>query len=762
MFILSMDDSAFQNATALHQAGRLTEALAIYRKILEADPEDVDVIHFMGVLYKQIGQKDEALRFLERAVELDPEYAEAHFNLAAVLAERGLVDRAQGSYEKAIKLKPDYIEARFNLANVLLKTNQVDQAIDVLQSALKLNPGYAKALNLLGNALMAKNSFHEAVEAYRRAIDLTPNSAELYNNIARPLKEIGGLDDALAAYHKAIDLKPDFAEAHSNLGIIYAHKGNYGAAMASCRRAIELKPSYPQAHHNLGNALLDAGQVDEAIDAYKQAIQLKPDFAEAYHSLANAQLKAGQPDLAIDLFNRAIQLKPVMAQAYAGLANAFKEKGQISDTILTYRRAVALDPKDARLHSNLVYDLHYDPACTPSCLQAEERNWAQRYADPLKAKWPLHKNDRNPERRLKIGYVSPDFRQHPVGQFMLPLLAHHDHSRFEIFCYASVRSADDLTAKIRSHADVWRDISPLSDEQAAAMAHSDEIDIMVDLTMHTAKHRLLMFARKPSPIQIAYLAYPGSTGIDAIDYRLTDPYLDPPGSETDCYSEGSFRLPTTYWCYQPQFEGLDSSPLPAKKAGFVTFGSLNNFCKVNPAVVETWKDVLLRVPESRLALHSAEGAHRQRVLRTFEEAGVDPARIRFVKRQSAFDYMNYYRNIDIALDPFPYVGGTTTCDALWMGVPVVTLHGQTALARGGVSILTNAGITDLIAKTREEYVLIAANLASDLGRLEQLRSTIRDQMMRSPLMDAKRFAFDVENAYREMWRAWCQNKRPAS
>ena len=366
-----------------------------------------------------------------------------------------------------------------------------------------------------------------------------------------------------------------------------------------------------------------------------------------------------------------------------------------------------------------------------------------------------HLNNRSPDRRLRVGYVSPNFGSHPVGRFLLPLLESHDKESFETFCYASVEIADAMTDRCRAHADVWRDMLGLSDEQVAHAIRQDRIDILVDLTMHMRRNRLLVFARKPAPVQVTYLAYCGTTGLSTMDYRLTDPYLDPPGQDERFYSELSVRLPETYWCYRPAIETPPVNAQPALEAGHVTFGSLNNFCKVTPPALAAWSRLLQAVPKSWLLLHAHPGSHRDRVCEFLNEQGISPERVVFVDFQPMAEYFGVYQRIDVALDPFPYGGGTTTCDALWMGVPVVSLAGQTAVGRGGLSILSNIGLPELVACDTEQYVRIAAELAQDLPRLRDLRATLRQRMQSSPLMDVPRFARNIEAAYREMWRRWC-------
>ena len=423
--------------------------------------------------------------------------------------------------------------------------------------------------------------------------------------------------------------------------------------------------------------------------------------------------------------------------------------------VACYRRALELKPDFVWAHSNLVFGQGFCPGCDAETLYEEHRRWNRQHAEPLAKFIQPHLNDRSPDRRLRIGYVSPDFRNHPVGLFLLPLLESHDHESFEVFCYASVRIPDTMTGRCRAHADVWRDVLGLSDEQLANAVRQDQTDILVDLSMHAGSHRLLVFARKPAPVQVTYLAYCGTTGLSTMDYRLTDPYLDPPGQDERFYCEQSVRLPETYWCYQPVIETPPVNPVPVLKGGPFTFGCLNNFCKVTPPALAAWSRLLQAMPDARLLLYARAGGHRDRVRGVLAERGISTERLAFVDFLPLEEYFDVYQRIDVALDTFPYGGGTTTCDALWMGVPVVSLAGQTAVGRGGASILSNVGLPELVAHDAEQYVRIAVDLANDLPRLSELRATLRNRMQASPLMDAPRFARNVEAAYREMWRRWC-------
>ncbi|HMD52957.1 MAG TPA: hypothetical protein VKJ65_00200, partial [Phycisphaerae bacterium] len=379
--------------------------------------------------------------------------------------------------------------------------------------------------------------------------------------------------------------------------------------------------------------------------------------------------------------------------------------------------------------------------------------WNALYAAPLRRFIQPHPNDRNPDRRLRIGYVSPDFRQHVVGRNLLPLLQRHDRANFEIFCYSNVIHADSMTEKLRSHADQWRNITDQTDQSAAQMIRNDRIDILVDMSLHMAGNRLLIFAAKPAPVQATFMGYPGSTGLETVDYRLTDPYLDPPGMFDAFYSEKSIRLPETFWCYDPLAEEASVNELPALKNNYITFGCLNNFCKVNDDVIALWGKVFTAIPDSRLLLSAPAGESRERIPRALEKIGIDPRRLEFADFLPRSKYLMLYHTMDIGLDTLPYNGHSTSLDSFWMGVPVVTLVGKTAVGRAGWSQLCNLDLKELSAPTPEEYVEIVTKLAGDLPRLAELRRTLRPRMQVSGLMNAKRFADNVEAAYREMWRA---------
>jgi predicted O-linked N-acetylglucosamine transferase (SPINDLY family) len=572
-----------------------------------------------------------------------------------------------------------------------------------------------------GNRMLRKGRPQQAIAAFRAALELRADFPSCLNNLGTALKEAGRPEEAIDCYLKALALKPDNHAYHYNLGAALSQVGRCQDAAEHYRRAIELKPDFALSHCGLGSALKDLGRLDDAIDAFHEARRLDPNLPSPHYNLGNAMKDAANLDEAVNCFRRALQL----------------------------------NPRDPLCHSNLSYTVHFHPDYDGPAILAENRRWdeihsrtAERHAGP----WP---NSPDPSRKLRVGYVGSDFRDHCQSLFTIPLLANHDHGNFEIYCYANVPAADQFTRRTQQLVDRWRSTYQQTDAAVAKQVHADRIDILVDLTMHMGRGRPLLFARQPAPVQVAWLAYPGTTGLSAIAWRLTDPYLDPPGHNDSHYAETSYRLADTFWCYDPLVEEIPIPPLPAQRNGYVTFGCLNNFCKVTPPTIELWSRVLTLVPRSRLVLLAPAGRHRRVLKDKLAHLDIDPDRIAFVDVKPRPEYLKHYHNLDICLDTIPYNGHTTSLDSYWMGVPVVTLVGQTAVGRAGWSQLKNLGLPELAAQAPDEYVAIAQSLAADLPRLSALRAALRDRLKQSPLMDAPRFARNMEAAFRDIWRQWC-------
>jgi protein O-GlcNAc transferase len=545
------------------------------------------------------------------------------------------------------------------------------------------------------------------------------------------------------------------AEREHNRGMAFAKANLFGRAIECFRRAAEIDPELFAAQANLGALLVDRGRVDEAIAPLQAALRLRPRTPEIHNNLANVLSALGQLDEAAAHCRRSLELRADNAGALTALGNVLKDQGLLDEARNAYARAALLRPDLPQPASNLLYLMHFHPGQSPNSILVAHRAWGKQCGQPLKALHRPHGNNPDPERKLKIGYVSADFREHPVGRFFLPQLENHDRQRVAVFCYSNLHGADAMTDRIRAKADFWRNIAERTDEQAAEKIRADGIDILMDLTMHMRASRLLVFARKPAPVQATYLAYCSTTGLEAMDYRLSDPYLDPAGADK-FYVEPTVRLRKSYWCYQANDAAPAVNALPAASASVITFACLNNFCKVTPPTLALWAELLSRMPNSRLILHAPPGTHCDRVRSVL---GVTQERLAFVGRAPMAEYFARYHRIDIALDPFPCAGGTTTCDALWMGVPVITLPGETAVSRSGVSILSNIGRTEWIAESAGDYLRIAGELCRDLKALAETRRSLRGRMMGSALMDGSQFARNVENAYREMWRTWCYDMK---
>jgi protein O-GlcNAc transferase len=534
-------------------------------------------------------------------------------------------------------------------------------------------------------------------------------------------------------------------------------------------RALAIEPQRAELHHWHGELLQKLGRWDEAIGAFRRASQIDPRQPGTQFCLGEVLVRRGVLDAAAAAFRAVIRLigetpgyTSFLAKAYGGLGWALHLNGEHDGAIDAIRRSLTLAPNPGT-HSELIYDLQYWPAADAEAILREALEWDRLYASPLGASVAPHKNDPNPERRLRIGYVSGDFRAHTHRFFVPPVFEGHDRKNFEIIAYSNVTTPDDVTAWMRSRADSWRDISGMDDESAARRIRKDRVDILVDLTMHTNFARLLTFARKPAPIQVCWLGYPGTTGLRAIDYRVTDPHLDPTELDGDAYDrayrEKPIRLADTFWCYRPLYPSEEVGPLPARTAGHVTFGCLGKFAKVNDGVLDLWARVLRDKPGSRCLLRVLSEGARQRVREHLGHADVSPDRVEFVGDEPLPGFLANYRRIDIGLDTLPYGGHTGSLESFYMGVPVVTQVGRTAVGRAGLGFARNLGLEELVASNADEYVRIASGLARDVDKLAELRAGLRARMLASPLMDEARFVRQLENGYREAWRRWCVGSR---
>jgi predicted O-linked N-acetylglucosamine transferase (SPINDLY family) len=759
MAVPGRQDDLLERATDRHRAGDLTEARRLYGEILQRHPRHAAALFRSGLLELQAGQPAAALTFIDEAVAAAPQEPRHHVGRGQALQALYQWEEAAAAYGRALRLDSGSAEASFGLGLCLQQCGQLHEAAQAYQQALAIDPHNAAALSNLGVALQALGRLDEAVAMLRAAVELQPDDAAHALNLGVALCRQRDFAAADAVLLKVAQRRPLLAEAAFNRGIALQGLGRLREAIEQYRRALALRPDYADALNNLGNVHKELGEFGLAAAAYEAALGVQPDFVAALNNSAVLLRTLGRIDEAEVLLRRALKLDSRHAVLHDSLGSVLKDAGELDAAVDCFRASLALDPDSAAAHSNLVYALSFQSFEAKPILD-ECRRWNTRFAAGLRAgldsaarpPHPAAPADATPG-RLRIGYVSPDFRDHCQTLFTLPLLSHHDHAAFEIVCYSSVERPDDFTRRIAVHAEHWRDVRHLDDAALAQLIRSDRIDILVDLTMHMANGRPLTFARKPAAVQVAWLAYPGTTGIDAMDYRFTDPRLDPAGAEKQ-YSERSIVLPDSFWCYDPLTDQPAVNELPALARGHLTFGCLNNPCKLSDATVHLWSAVLRAVPDSRLLIMTPEGPYAARVLGRFAAHGVAAGRLSFVPFRPRAEYLYSYHDIDIGLDTFPYNGHTTSLDSLWMGVPVVTRVGRTCVGRGGMSQLFQVGLQDLAGDDDAAFMDAAVALAGDLPRLAQLRRELRPRLQASPLMDGARFARNVEAAYRQMWREY--------
>ncbi len=544
----------------------------------------------------------------------------------------------------------------------------------------------------------------------------------------------------------------------------------YSDAERLGRRALSQLPDHHEILTLIGLSALNDGRASEAIAPLSRALERLPD-AEVYKSnlamalsrATKSEYDAGRFTEAARFATRSLELDPRNKPARYLLGASLAFIGRLSETLECFREGARLDPADAVMHSNVLFTMLYEPNVREDELLAEHRQWWKRHGEPLARSIAPHANDRNPDRPIRMGYLSPNFREHPIAFFVEPILAGHDRKNYPITCYHDSKIDDDFTKRLRGLANDWVDVSGMPDDALAARIRADGIDVLVDLNQHMASNRMTLFARKPAPVQVAYLGYPYTTGLPTIDYRLSDPHLDRSTRDAGGEVERIVRLPETYFCYAPPTQVADvSEGIPSDRAdGVITFGSFNQLLKLNDLVIGAWSRVLAGVPRSRLLIKAygmSDMPGRDAIAARFEKRGVARDRLDFEGQTALTGAMkSFAARVDVALDTFPYPGGTTTCHLLWMGVPVVTMAGPMPFHRMGVSVLANVGLSEWIAKDSDDFLRIAVELANDVGLRREMRESIRRRMRASPLMDAQRFTRHLEASFRDMWRTYCGN-----
>jgi protein O-GlcNAc transferase len=603
-----------------------------------------------------------------------------------------------------------------------------------------------------------QNELEQAERLYRLVLAKDDRHPVALHLLGAMLLQQGRNDEALRILRQGVARAPGQAILFANLGEAYRRLGDHGSAKTSLQRAIALEPGLAEAHYNLALTLQSIGHQDDAVVYFRSAISLKPNLpTTAYAKLATALRELEQIDESLSVWIRAVELDPNSAEAHAGVGNLLLEQGRIDEALASLRRGLELNAGDQALHSRIVSVLGLHPDSDSGAILAEAIRWRERHAGAFVDGRRLHANERDPDRRLRLGYLSPDLRHHTHAFFLLPLFRNHDRRAVEVFAYSLTDRPDEFTERIRATVDEFRDVSRLDDRDLIESIRRDAIDVLVDVSMHLNGNRLRALAARPAPVQVVWLAYPGTTGLDGIDYRMTDVFLDPPDASVDArYSERSLRLPETFWCYDPLAREVAVNPLPALRRGRITFGCLSRSMTRNGEVYALWSRVLRAVDGSRMILFAWPGESRRRTREAFAREGVAPERIDFVELQARDEYFRAYHEIDIGLDTVPHNGGATSLDSYWMGVPVITLVGRTVAGRAGLTFASNLGLPELACDTPERFVEAALRLSGDVARLAGLRDELRQRMERSPLMDGPRFARNFESAVRSAWRSWCE------
>ena len=749
------DQALYGQAVEYYQSGNLSEAERILRQILTNNPKHAPSLHVMGIIGLDVQNYEIAEALVREAVALQDNNPNFHLTLGRILGRQEKKEDAIKSYRKALSLRPDFTDALNNLSTMLLSTGKSDEALKIFAKILKKNPQDFNALSNTASILYQNKKYEESITHYRAALAVNPVNANIYFDLGRAFQEQNKTDEALSNFLKAVELKPNYIDALLQSGNIYRDKGNLHKALLCYRKIKEIEPN-EYAYVGIASIYLQEGDQQKALDEAESAYKNLPESPRLLNFMAHIYDKKARYQEALEYYDRAIEIDPTIGEFYANKATTLKHLGRLRESIEATKKGFSITPK-SWIYSNLLLTMVYADFISPEEFAQTSFEFGKDITDHLVRNRPFT-NEKDPDRRLRIGYVSADFRTHSVSSF-LSTVYYRDKGNFEIFAFSKTETEDHVTDKLRQYFDHWRDVKYMKPDEIADLIEEDKIDILVDLAGHTAHNGLMIFARKPAPIQLTWMGYPATTGMKAMDYRITDNYAEPPGMTEHLNTETLWRLPDIFVAYTPQDDSIvpiDHPPFVDN--GHITFGCFNNFTKVTDKVLQTWAKVLDQVPNSKLLLEIAgikDEAIRANIEERIVKSGITLDRLILEPQKKANQYV-LYNKIDIALDPFPCVGGTTSMDTLWMGVPLITLEGQQFLSRMGVTILTNVGLTELIAQTTDEYISVAVALANDKERLHEMRHNLRERFVASPAMDQKKFVRNMENAYREMWHKWVE------
>eukprot|EP01083_Nonionella_stella_P065957 173267_1 len=807
-------------ANLLQSRHKFHDAVAVFNQVLHLDPANTTALNSKGVCYKMLGDNMKAMECYQQALEIKPSNWTAHNNRGVILKDSGLfseaiecykaaiqhggddciakmnmavvltdlgttlklagsVNEALQKYTEALQFHPDYVAAYFNLGVILSESGRFADALRYYQVAVEKNPNYVEALCNIGVIYKNAGKVEEAIKYYQRALEANPNFEIANNNIAisytdmgTMVKNNGDAEQGIKYYKQALVHNPKYPDAWYNLGVAYAEQRLVIDAVICYETAIAFRPKCAEAYNNLGVIYKERGNLPKAIQYYEKALQANPNFSHTLNNLGVIYTMMGKIEEAHQYCRRAIEVNPGYAEAYNNLGVLYRDEGRIPEAIKSYEDCLRIDPNSRNAGQNRLLAMNYLAGLDIHSVTEAHRDWGTRFVKQHKqfTSWP---SELTTNRKLRIGFVSPDFFAHSVSYFIEAPLKYFNREQFDVFCYSNVSKEDDKTALLKKYGHHWRNVFGLDTDKVSEQIRSDRVDILVELACHTSGNRLDVMAQKPAPLQVTWIGYPNSSGLPTIDYRIGDYVADEPTCGQQ-FVEKLVRVPRpfTFLCYTPYLLAPDVAPTPAAINKFVTFGSFNNLAKVSGSVISLWSAIMGKVPHSRLVMKSkpfASETVQNSVLSSFERCGIERKRIDLLPLMaSTKEHLRSYANIDISLDTFPYAGTTTTCESLYMGVPVVTLAGKCHAQNVGVSLLTAIGCSKLVARSEDQYLRTAVRLATTMDEdgelidLKETRRNMRAKMLSSPLCDGASFTAMMEGVFRNMWQHWCDEQNDSS
>jgi protein O-GlcNAc transferase len=774
------------------QLGLFEQAHDALQKAADFLPKDSEAQYNLGNFFYDQQQLDDAAKYYKKAIKLTPNFAKAHYNLGNVLKSLNSLEQAKASYKCALRIEVDNVQAMCNLAQVLYEQDFFSEAIIYFQQALSIqdnfsiayvglgaafqatgqlpgaeanfrkaiaiNPNDAEALSNLGGVLKTLGRLSEAETCYRALLTITPENFDTYIKLGSLLKSMGNIAESTACFKKALSINSQLEEAQNDLGLALAEQGRYSEAEACYQNAIKIEPNFWKAYNNLGLTLYSMGRFNEAEAAFDKAITLDANEALIYSNLSLPLVAQGQIKRAEACLRRAIEVNPEYVNAYINLGTNYLAQGLAKEAESVFLQALKFDQKSTKSKSNLLFTLNYSGGHSAESRLEQACQYGQIVDEKVSYVFTSWQQVPN-VKRLKVGLVSGDLRQHPVAYFLENLAKHIDSSRFELIAYTTDIREDELTARLKPHFSGWKSLVGLSDQAAAELIYNQGIHILMDLSGHTAENRLPIFAYRPAPIQVSWLGYFATTGMASMDFFIADKIGVPEQNKTQFIEKVKY-VPDTRLCFTAPSSLIDTSPLPALANGYITFASFQTMVKAGDEVLALWAEVLKALPTSRLRWQCksfADATVADDLRNRLAKHGIEPDRLILLGSVSRDAYLEAHAEVDMILDTFPYPGGTTTCEALWMGVPTLTLAGDTLIARQGASLMTAAGLGEWVAESKKDYVSKALSIATDVHRLSQMRVELREKVLVSPLFNAPQFAKNMENALWEMWNEKSMN-----